>query len=488
MNKNVKKFFSVFLCVIMIFSLFTVTSFAEDAPKTTIEAEIFDGIIQSDTVFMITVFLKNVTSLSYVDYDIRFDDDYLEFIRYEEDAYAPGVSNFNYWGDGHAQVQLTCIDSDFSGSSQIIYLFFKANSKGEHAINLNINSWVGENQPSDATFLFNVSDSNDKTENIGFTYKVVDNGIIITSTDENTKGDIVIPSEINGLPVIAIGKEEFYGFRGDITSVTIPETVTDIDISTFTTCSALEKFIVDENNQYYSSDEHGALFNKDKSSFLQYPMGNSATEYKIPDSVTTVCESAFARAKNLTFVTIPDSVVTIEPAAFLATWNLKGIIVPDSVTELCGNAFSNSGIKFAVIPESIAVLNTRVFDKCTGLESVVIPASITHIDDFAFSMCDKLKNVYFVGSLEEWNNITVSDVENSALTEAHIYFNYDGVVMYDVNGDFTVTASDARLALRASAELETLEGDRFAAADVDKNGEITASDARTILRKSAGLD
>ena len=48
MNKNVKKFFSVFLCVIMIFSLFTVTSFAEEqkpAIKLSIDGEIAAGNI-----------------------------------------------------------------------------------------------------------------------------------------------------------------------------------------------------------------------------------------------------------------------------------------------------------------------------------------------------------------------------------------------------------------------------------------------------------
>lgn len=57
----------------------------------------------------------------------------------------------------------------------------------------------------------------------------------------------------------------------------------------------------------------------------------------------------------------------------------------------------------------------------------------------------------------------------------------------DVNGDGQVLANDARLALRASASLEKLEGAAFKAADVDGNGKILANDARQILRFSAQL-
>ena len=488
MNKNVKKFFSVFLCVIMIFSLFTVTSFAEDTQKTTIEVENHYDMIPEDSVFTLVISVKNATELSGMDIDIKFDNEYIEYVNMEDNINIPDMSsNCNYWGDGHAQFECTFDNGSFSGSDEIIILTLESISEGEFEININVNSWQGENQPENATFTFYVGDPNDKSSYEGLKYRVSDNGIIITGNNENKTGDIVIPSEIDGMPVTAIGKDEFTGFD-NITSITIPATVTDIDISTFTTCSALEKFIVDENNQYYSSDEHGVLFDKAKSTLIRYPEGSDAKKYIIPDGVTVIGESAFARAKKIKEIKIPNTVTTIEATAFLATWKLESIIISDSVTKLTGNAFSNSGIKSAVLPAGINTIETRLFDKCTSLESVVIPANITHIDDFAFSMCDKLKNVYFTGSQEEWNNITVADVENSALTDANIHFNYDGVVMYDVNGDGNINAADARIALRVSAKLEVLEGNRFNAADIDKDGKITAADARLILRKSAKLD
>ena len=58
----------------------------------------------------------------------------------------------------------------------------------------------------------------------------------------------------------------------------------------------------------------------------------------------------------------------------------------------------------------------------------------------------------------------------------------------DVDGDGEITASDARLCLRAAVGLEELTKEQWAAADTDGDGEITASDARLTLRAAVGLE
>ena len=60
----------------------------------------------------------------------------------------------------------------------------------------------------------------------------------------------------------------------------------------------------------------------------------------------------------------------------------------------------------------------------------------------------------------------------------------------DVDNDGTVSAADARLALRGSVGLEKMEKDtrRFLSADVDGDGKVTSADARLILRVSVKLD
>ncbi|MBR5410212.1 MAG: BMP family ABC transporter substrate-binding protein [Clostridia bacterium] len=58
----------------------------------------------------------------------------------------------------------------------------------------------------------------------------------------------------------------------------------------------------------------------------------------------------------------------------------------------------------------------------------------------------------------------------------------------DIDGDGKVTASDARLALRAAVDLETLTAEQTKLADADRDDKITASDARLILRAAVGLE
>ena len=65
---------------------------------------------------------------------------------------------------------------------------------------------------------------------------------------------------------------------------------------------------------------------------------------------------------------------------------------------------------------------------------------------------------------------------------------YNVVVPNDVDGNGKITAADARLALRGSAKLETVDGVYSLAADMNGDGKVTAADARMILRKSAGLE
>ncbi|MBQ1553180.1 MAG: hypothetical protein IIZ66_06500, partial [Clostridia bacterium] len=62
------------------------------------------------------------------------------------------------------------------------------------------------------------------------------------------------------------------------------------------------------------------------------------------------------------------------------------------------------------------------------------------------------------------------------------------IVMGDVDDDGKVNATDARLALRAAAKLDTLEGVYALAADTDGDDNINATDARMILRAAAKLD
>ena len=58
----------------------------------------------------------------------------------------------------------------------------------------------------------------------------------------------------------------------------------------------------------------------------------------------------------------------------------------------------------------------------------------------------------------------------------------------DINADGRITAADARLLLRYTAKLESLDSETLKYSDANNDGKITAADARLILRVSAKLD
>ncbi|MBR5246437.1 MAG: leucine-rich repeat domain-containing protein [Clostridia bacterium] len=191
-----------------------------------------------------------------------------------------------------------------------------------------------------------------------------------------------------------------------LTNVTFGKGVTTIGYREFYHCDNLTKVTVDSNNEYFSNDEYGVLFNKNKTTLVYYPKGNTITSYAIPNSVTKIADNAFYACENLTDITIPDSVMTIGDYAFYYCTNLKNMIIPDGVT----------------------TINYYTFGACWNLFSVTIPSSVTTICENAFSSCEYLGSVYgtvfYSGTEEEWNEISIEENGNELLLNAQVVYNY----------------------------------------------------------------
>jgi hypothetical protein len=99
-----------------------------------------------------------------------------------------------------------------------------------------------------------------------------------------------------------------------LTSVSIPGSVTSIPSGAFSGCSALTAIAVNERNPDYSSAK-GVLFNKRKTEIVQYP-GGKAGSYIVPNSVTSIGESAFNFCDGITSLSVPDNVTSIGSSAF----------------------------------------------------------------------------------------------------------------------------------------------------------------------------
>jgi hypothetical protein len=75
------------------------------------------------------------------------------------------------------------------------------------------------------------------------------------------------------------------------------------------------------------------------------------------------------------------------------------------------------------IPDRVTTIGNSAFFECDSLISITIPDSVTIIGNCAFRDCYSLSDVYYIGTEEEWNNITI-DNHNDCLTNATIHYNY----------------------------------------------------------------
>jgi hypothetical protein len=120
------------------------------------------------------------------------------------------------------------------------------------------------------------------------------------------------------------------------------------------------------------------------------------TSITIPDSVTSIGDSAFAFCSGLTTLTIGSGVTSIGNNAFQDCSGLTGALtIPNSVTSIGNSAFARcSGLTSITIPNSVTSIGGNAFFGCSGLTSITIPNSVTSIGSGAFLNCTKLVTVY----------------------------------------------------------------------------------------------
>ena len=115
------------------------------------------------------------------------------------------------------------------------------------------------------------------------------------------------------------------------------------------------------------------------------------TSVIIPDSVTSVGNSAFYNCSSLTSLVIGDSVTDIGEEAFYCCYSLNSVIIPDSVINIGKEAFQGcSSLNSVIIGNGVTSIGDRAFRSCTKLNSVVIGNSVTRIGSEAFYGCHAL--------------------------------------------------------------------------------------------------
>lgn len=280
---------------------------------------------------------------------------------------------------------------------------------------------------------------------------------------------VVIPSKINGVTVTTIGTDAFLGLN--ITSVTIPDSVTEIGANAFAGCTNLtsvtyggdwSKLTIQSGNPAVEDAVNAQLFDfaftPDNTAVIVRYKGTAA-DVTIPSRykgkpVTMIDHAAFYNSA-VTSVTIPDSVTSIRDSAFVFCSQLTNISIPNSVTAIGSFAFDGcTKLESITLPSSLSTIQSYAFYNCGNLKTIRIPVSVTSIGNFAFDGCPSSMTVTYSGSKKQWDAIAKGSnndvLENNLIcAKLEATFTADGTTLapaqtIDRGGKFTEPAAPSK--------------------------------------------
>ena len=262
---------------------------------------------------------------------------------------------------------------------------------------------------------------------VGIAYDLSSDGTyaeVIGYTGSSTR--VIIADAYQNKPVKTIYDNAFK--NTNISSVVIPDSVTTIGYSAFSSCASLERVTIGNSVTTIGDEAFYRCY-----SLTSVTIGNSVTtigssafEYcrslesvTIPDSVTTIGYSAFSSCASLERVTIGNSVTTIGSSAFKYCNSLERVTIGNSVTTIGSSAFYNcNSLTSITIPNSVTTIGSSAFYDCESLTSVTIGNSVTTIGDEAFYNCGSLAftvygNAKYLGNAENPYYALITTVSNS---------------------------------------------------------------------------
>lgn len=247
-------------------------------------------------------------------------------------------------------------------------------------------------------------------------------GKVLTGSDPDISGEVVIPGGIN-----EIGHYAFTG-RTQLTSIFIPDGVERIKMNAFYECKNLQKVSLPaslkeidfdaflscgkpKTVEYRGNPFAGSLEDWCNIKFASitsnpcYPDGKllfngAETPFlNIKKTAKAIGKFAFAGCNSIRRVVMEDGIETIGTGAFSHCRNLQNVRIPDTVTEIGANAFYACGLKEICIPGSVKAIESATFTYCSALKTAEFKTGVESIENMAFYGCSFLKHVFLPSGL-----------------------------------------------------------------------------------------
>lgn len=241
-------------------------------------------------------------------------------------------------------------------------------------------------------------------------YEKVDGGLIVSSINKIWgSGNIAIPAEVKGIPVIGIAESAFEGSKR-LQSVSIPSSVKSIGKRAFYGCKVLYKVELPEGLKEIAESTFEGC--------------EALKSIEIPSSVVSIGKSAFKFCRDIIEIEFSEGLKTIEDYAFYACANISSLTLPESVESIGANAFAYCSwlaeitsfggvvsigdaafsscqfLKSARGLEGVKSIGARAFERCTLLKDVSLPEGLRTIGDYAFASCVLLKAITIPSSVK----------------------------------------------------------------------------------------
>ena len=285
-----------------------------------------------------------------------------------------------------------------------------------------------------------------------------------------TDTELVFPETANGKPIIGVAEDFADKCDTGITSVTIPDSFTIIEMFAFYGCDTLET--VD-----------------------------------FPSSLTSMGTLAFGNCTSLSGVDLSvTSLSAIPSSCFSGCTSLSSVQFPETLTAISSSAFSNTGLESVTVPTGVTSLGSYCFNGCSSLESVVLPNGLVEIGGYAFYNDTTLSSVYVPVSVSsigayafhpmgvEGGSLTI-DCYADTYAASYAYDNFlnytgDTLVKGDVDNDGDADIRDVTYIQLYRVDMYEIASDAKIIDRVDVTGDykVTIRDATKIQLSRLGLD